>query len=66
MICSTERVAVIVVRMWVEEPSGALRARVTYTDDVRTGEQHSEPAANAAQVLARVEECIEAFTTERR
>jgi hypothetical protein len=68
MTCSTERVAVIVVRMWAEGPADGLRARITFADDLgdsdelRASEQHSELATGAEQVLARVQECIQAFT----
>lgn len=64
MTSQAERTGVLVVRIWIEGASGSLRARVTRTLDVEGGEETSQVAASAEQILSTVREWIEAFVTD--
>jgi hypothetical protein len=61
MTSEAERTGVLVVRIWIESASGPLRARVTRTLDVEGGEETSQVAATAEQILRLVRDWIEAF-----
>jgi hypothetical protein len=55
-----ERVAVAVVRAWVE-PDGELRARITRTLDVHDGEEVVSAASTNAEIVACVADWLAAF-----
>ncbi len=59
-----ERVGVIVVRVWSEESTGPVRARITHAQDTHSGEQTSELAAGTDEIVARVRAWIEAFAAQ--
>lgn len=61
MTATADRTGVIVVRIWLEQQHGSLRARITQTLDVTTHEQVSRGAATLEQILAIVRDGVEAF-----
>lgn len=61
MTSEAERTGVLIVRIWIESANGSLRARVTRTLDVEGGEETSQVAATAEQILSTVREWIAAF-----
>ena len=61
MSAGTDRVGVMVVRVWIEEPSGFFRARLTRTLDVNVREQTMQVASTSEEILAIVGEWLDAF-----
>ena len=57
----TDRVGVMVVRIWTEGPDGALRARLTHSLDLESREERSQAAASAEEIVRIVQEWIDAF-----
>ena len=62
---ASDCVGVMVVRVWIEEPSGDLRARVTRTLDVNEREQTTQVASTRGEILTIVGEWLDAFWAER-
>lgn len=59
-----DRVGVLIVRVWSEGPlSGGLRARITRTLDLSTGEEVVTSASDPQTILVTVQEWLEAFTS---
>jgi alkanesulfonate monooxygenase SsuD/methylene tetrahydromethanopterin reductase-like flavin-dependent oxidoreductase (luciferase family) len=63
MSSGTGRVAVMVVRIWIED-DGGFRARLTHTRDLSEREEASDVAGTPDQVVAAVREWIDAFVLE--
>jgi len=62
MTPESDRVGVMITRIWIEPSAGSLRARMMWTLDVSaSSEQESRAAASTDQVVAAVREWIEAF-----
>lgn len=56
-----DRVGVLVVRIWIDRPSGSLRARLTRTLDVSARNELSEVATTEEQVIASVRDWVSEF-----
>lgn len=56
-----ERTGVLVLRIWVEQGDGGLRARITTSDDVESPEHTSVVAATLDEILRVVREFVERF-----
>lgn len=61
MLSSTDRVGVMVVRIWIEGSGNGLRARLTQTVDITAREERSHTAVTVEGILAGVTEWIDAF-----
>jgi hypothetical protein len=62
---ASERVAVLVVRAWREEPGpSGLRARVTWVDDVEQGREQTTAAASVEDVMAIVRRWLDAVSAD--
>jgi hypothetical protein len=61
MAAGTDRVGVMVVRIWIESSAGSLRARITETPDLSSPEQVSHAAATVDEIVAIVRAWVEAF-----
>jgi hypothetical protein len=60
----TERVAVLVIRVWPEKDSvSGLRARITRTADIATQGEIMTAAATVDEILAAVRTWLEGFET---
>jgi hypothetical protein len=59
-----DRVGVMVVRVWIEEPSGSFRARLTRTLDVNDSDQSTHVASTREEILAIVSEWLDVFCAE--
>jgi hypothetical protein len=66
MAAGSERVGVMVVRIWTEDPLGSIRARITRTLDLTTNDETSCVAASTEEVLERVREWVEEFAAQAR
>ena len=59
----SDRGAVLVVRLWAEGPAReGLRARITSTLDLSSGDETVTMAADEETILATVREWLQAFT----
>jgi len=63
MTPGTGRVAVMVVRIWLDD-DGAFKARLTHTRDLSDRDQASDAAGTPDQVVAAVREWLDAFVLE--
>lgn len=61
MVPQAERTGVMVVRIWIEGDGCGLRARLTATDDISSGEETTTTAATLEDVLDVVRRWVEAF-----
>jgi hypothetical protein len=62
MTAAGQRVGVMILRAWTEEPSDAIRVRITHTLDVSSDEQQSRVAASAEEVVDAVRRWLAAFS----
>ncbi len=57
----------MVIRVWIEDASAAqLRARITASDDLSSGEQTVGAAEGADDILAVVSDWLDAFLAGKR
>ena len=61
---TAERVAVLVVRAWIEGDPPRLTARITRTVDVTKGEPSYTTVSSAEQIYAEVRRWLEEFEGE--
>jgi hypothetical protein len=56
-----QRTGVVIVRVWIEEPTGQLRAHVTEKLDLEREDLHSTPVSTAADAESIVHGFLESF-----
>ena len=66
MGATSERAGLMVVRIWIEEPAGEIRARLTETLDLTTGQETVHTAGSVDQVVACVRRWGDAFSAQTR
>jgi hypothetical protein len=59
-----ERTAVLVIRVWTERSSG-LRARITHTLDLGSGNEAVTTALSPPEIITTVESWLDDFTNQR-
>ncbi len=59
-----QRTGVIVVRVWLDEPTGAFRARVTESIDLERDGQRTSAVATPDGAIELVRSFLEAFARE--
>lgn len=64
MSAAIDRVGVMVVRVWVEQPSRCLRARLSCTLDVSDRDQTTQVASTSEEILAIVADWLDAFAAD--
>jgi hypothetical protein len=61
-----ERTGVLILRVWLEDSNGSLRARITEASDLDVGEPSTHVAANTNEIVAIVGAWVEQFVSASR
>lgn len=64
MVIDTDRVGVLVLRVWTEGPVACLRARIIETGDLARGDETSHVSTSVDDLVCFIRAWLDAFISE--